>query len=397
MKKLIEALPAWYQKNARELPWRRDREPYHVWLSEIMLQQTRVEAVREYYARFLLELPTVEALAGVSDDRLLKLWQGLGYYNRARNLKKAAIRICEEYGGVFPASYEQLRTLPGVGDYTAGAIASICFDEKTPAVDGNVLRVVSRVLEDAANIDADATKKKVRAALADIYPEKAGMATQALMELGACVCVPNGAPHCDRCPAAKFCLAGLHRTWENYPVRAEKRKRRVEQRLVLLLLYQDKLALCRRPAKGLLAGLWEFPNRLVAKTGRADTPDSGTMRAGKSAGMSTEMNTGTSAGLRAGMRAEMSTGMRAGGDETGEQQAARFAAELGVTPSRLLFSVNHIHIFTHVEWHMKACAFRCEQAAEGLTWASLAELDKEYALPSAFAPFLKAVREIRGD
>ena len=187
----------WYEKNRRELPWRQDKEPYHVWLSEIMLQQTRVEAVKGYYARFLEALPTATDLAEASEETLYKLWEGLGYYTRVRNLQKAARQIVELHNGRFPTSYDDIRALAGIGDYTAGAICSICFDLPTPAVDGNVLRVCTRLTLDPSPIDKPATKKALTEALAAVYPKESGTFTQALMELGATVCVPNGAPKCE--------------------------------------------------------------------------------------------------------------------------------------------------------------------------------------------------------
>ena len=208
----IEQLPIplleWYRDNARTLPWREDPTPYHVWVSEIMLQQTRVAAVLDYYARFMAELPDVAALAQVPEGRLMKLWQGLGYYSRARNLQAAARQIMEEYGGVFPSQYDQVRALKGVGDYTAGAICSIAFKQPVPAVDGNVLRVVTRINGDQRDITAQATKRAIAGQLSPIIPLHApDKFTQAMMELGATVCLPNGAPQCQRCPARDFCVA----------------------------------------------------------------------------------------------------------------------------------------------------------------------------------------------
>ena len=200
---LAGRLLGWYAAGHRALPWRQDREPYHVWLSEIMLQQTRVEAVKGYYARFLSELPNIAALAACEENRLTKLWEGLGYYSRVRNLQKAARVVMTQHGGVFPREYAAIRALPGVGDYTAGAVASICFDAPTPAVDGNVLRVLARVTEDTAPVTQTAVKKQYEAALRPVYtanPGRRSELTQALMELGACVCVPNGAPKCDAWP-----------------------------------------------------------------------------------------------------------------------------------------------------------------------------------------------------
>ena len=235
LRQMTEPLLAWFARNKRDLPWRADREPYHVWLSEIMLQQTRVEAVRDYYVRFLQAAPDVFALAALPEERLLKLWEGLGYYNRARNLQKCA-RILVERGGAFPDTVEELLALPGVGAYTAGAIASICFERPTAAVDGNVLRVCARVLDDDAPVDTPAYKSALTGALSACYPPgRCGDFTQSLMELGATVCVPNGAPKCAACPVAALCLARARGTAAQRPVKLPKRGRRAEERTVFLL------------------------------------------------------------------------------------------------------------------------------------------------------------------
>ena len=350
LKNMMEALLAWYPEHARDLPWRKDREPYHVWLSEIMLQQTRVEAVREYYARFLNALPDIPDLAEVDDDRLMKLWQGLGYYNRARNLKKAAEVICRDYDGSFPKEFEEIRNLPGIGDYTAGAIGSICFDLPTPAVDGNVLRVYARLLADSSNIDKASTKKTVKEALAAVYPrEHAGMATQSLMELGACVCVPNGAPKCESCPLAHLCFSKKQGTWNDFPVREKKKKRRQEIKQVYVLLCEDKVAIVKRPEKGLLSGLWEFPNR--------DLPDV------------------------------------IENEKKKTQLAADTVTSYAAEPLRLMMYTEYTHIFTHVEWEMTAYYFECAHMPDVFTWVTRDELEADYALPSAFAPFVKKLPE----
>lgn len=229
------ALLPWYASHARDLPWRRDREPYHVWLSEIMLQQTRVEAARGYYLRFLDAFPTLRDLAAADEARLLKLWEGLGYYSRARNLQKAARVLCDEYGGVFPDTREALEGLPGVGPYTAGAVASICFERPCATVDGNVLRVLSRLTADGVPVDLPATRADIAARLEAVYPAGAcGAFTQALMELGAVVCTPKS-PKCGLCPANDFCLAAARGETARYPVRLPKREKRTEKRTVLLL------------------------------------------------------------------------------------------------------------------------------------------------------------------
>ena len=235
-----ESLPRiadWYALSRRVLPWREEPTPYRVWISEIMLQQTRIEAVIPYYRRFLAELPDVAALAAVEEDRLLKLWEGLGYYSRARNLKRAAEMVMRDFGGELPHTAAALRTLPGIGDYTAGAIASIACGEPEPAVDGNVLRVLSRLLENGGDVLSPAVKKSVTTLLREHYPcgEAAALTTEGLMELGETVCIPNGAPKCELCPWQSLCRAHQNGTEENYPVKAPPRPRRIEERSVLLL------------------------------------------------------------------------------------------------------------------------------------------------------------------
>ena len=202
-RELAEPLIAWYRQNKRDLPWRATADPYRIWVSEIMLQQTRVEAVKPYYERFLSELPGVRELADVPEERLLKLWEGLGYYNRARNMQKAARQIVEDYGGRFPVTYEEIRNLKGIGNYTAGAIASFAYGILKPAVDGNVLRVISRVTADGSDIMKPSTKSRIEKKLEEAIPDGAACDfNQGLIELGAIVCVPNGRPKCGECPLA---------------------------------------------------------------------------------------------------------------------------------------------------------------------------------------------------
>ncbi len=329
----LEQLPIplleWYRDNARTLPWREDPTPYHVWISEIMLQQTRVAAVLGYYARFMDEVPDVAALAALPEDRLMKLWQGLGYYNRARNLQAAARQIMTEYGGVFPADYDSVRALKGVGDYTAGAICSIAFGQPVPAVDGNVLRVVARITGDVGDITTQSMKKRVTESLREIIPlQAAGEFTQAMMELGATVCLPNGAPLCEQCPAKGFCTALRENTIESLPVKAPKKGRKIEERTVWLIFRNGRVALRKRPEKGLLAGLWEYPN-------------------------------------------EMSDQM---------------SVEWGVTPLKDEFGCTAKHIFSHIEWHMTVRVVEAakEILPDGWIWADKWELSQTYAIPSAF-------------
>jgi len=259
---MVIPLLEWYRDNARDLPWRRTRDPYAILLSEVMLQQTRVAAVVGYYHRFLAAAPTPAALAGLEEDALMKLWQGLGYYSRARNLQKAARMVTDELGGEFPATYQELLKLPGVGEYTAGAVASIAFGQAVAAVDGNVLRVVTRLTADDSDIMRPDTRRRIAAALEAVMPREApGRFNQALMDLGATVCLPNGAPLCGRCPLAHLCEAGKRQDF-SFPKKPPKKARKVEERPVYLLFYQGKVALRRRPPRGLLAGLYEYPDSL---------------------------------------------------------------------------------------------------------------------------------------
>ncbi len=343
-KQMLEALYAWYPDHARDLPWRRDNDPYHVWISEIMLQQTRVEAVKEYYVRFLKKLPTIASLARVSDDMLMKLWEGLGYYNRARNLKKAAIEIEEVYGGSFPDTYEAIRSLPGIGAYTAGAIGSTCFELETPAVDGNVLRVFSRVMSYKEIIDKQSTKDAVCRELAKGYEYgKCKLATQSLMELGATICVPNGAPRCMECPLAHICASKDHDGWKNLPVRAEKKKRKIVDMSVFVLRCDHTFAIRKREKKGLLAGLWEYPN-----TDR----------------------------------------------KMDVQTALNYVSGLGVSPAKLRMQTNYTHIFSHVEWRMTAYFIDCMEATDDFIWTTREKILTDYALPSAFRSFLDVSADI---
>ena len=257
----FEPLLAWYGQNARSLPWRETRDPYAIWVSEVMLQQTRVEAVRGYYARFLAAFPTVSALAEAPEERLLKLWEGLGYYSRARNLQRAAREMVLSHGGQLPGTYEQLIALPGIGDYTAGAIASIAFSCPVPAVDGNVLRVMARLKNDPEDILDPAVKKRVRAELAATMPKDTpGTFNQAMMELGATVCLPNGIPLCDGCPMQAQCAARTAGTERELPTRLGKKTRRVEEKTVFALFVDAKPLIYKRPETGLLAGLWQLPD-----------------------------------------------------------------------------------------------------------------------------------------
>jgi len=336
--KLPNLLIPWFAQNARTLPWREDKDPYHIWLSEIMLQQTRVEAVKGYYRRFLEVLPDIKALAEAPEDLLLKLWEGLGYYSRVRNLQKAAKVIIEEHGGVFPSEYKSILALPGIGEYTAGAIGSICFEIPEPAVDGNVLRIVSRITETYSDVLAPSTKKNVADALRSVYPsgELAYTFNQSMMELGATVCVPNGAPKCEICPVKQICMAHKNNSWDLLPQKEPKKKRKIEEKTVFVLRCHEKTAVQKRPDSGLLAGLWQYPN----VEGRLDV-----------------------------------------------QAALNQAMTWQVKPVSVEKELHDKHIFTHVEWHMVCYYIACDAENDTFTWVEDAALSKEIALPTAFKKF----------
>lgn len=271
LEQIVKPIVKWYQEQEKILPWKQDKEPYHIWISEIMLQQTRIEAVKKYYTRFMKELPTIQHLAKVSDEKLLKLWEGLGYYNRARNLKKAAIQIEENYKGQMPTSYAELLNLSGIGEYTAGAIASISYQEKVPAVDGNVLRVVSRVLASKDDVLSPETKKRITKKLLEIMPDESGDFNEGLMELGEKICIPNTIPLCEKCPIQQFCIANKENLINEIPVRIKKQKRKVEKRTVFIVKYKDEIAIRKREKTGILANLYEFPNVMRRNNRRGDT------------------------------------------------------------------------------------------------------------------------------
>ena len=342
LKRLSEALLPWFQQEQRKMPWRDDPTPYHVWVSEIMLQQTRVDTVIPYYLRFMEALPDVRALAEAPEDRLYKLYEGLGYYSRVRHMKAAAEEIVGKYGGVFPDSEEALLKLPGIGAYTAGAVLSIAMEKPCPVVDGNVLRVYSRILGDGSNISEEATKKRFAAVLRD-FLERSGVRpslfNQGLMELGALVCLPNGAPLCDRCPAAAFCAARLQDRIASLPYKSGKAARRIEEKTVFLISRGSSLLIGKRPETGLLAGLYGLPEAKGFLT---------------------------------------------------EAEAAAFLSECGVRTHSLKQEEEKKHIFTHIEWRMRA--FRAEAAEtdeeklgnSGCFFADAEEIRKDYALPGAF-------------
>lgn len=340
LEQITAPLLDWYHANKRELPWRKDISPYRVWISEIMLQQTRVEAVLPYYERFMERYPTITALAEGDDEELLKLWEGLGYYSRAKNLKKAAQLICSKYHGQFPEQFEDILALPGIGTYTAGAVSSIAFEQARAAVDGNVLRVITRLTENSQDITDTGFRRQVTEKLEKIYPaQERGNFTQSLMELGAVVCVPNGMPKCGECPLNFLCGAYQNGTQQKYPVKKKKAARRIEEITVLVLTCQGKIAVRKRNRKGVLSGMWELPNLDGFFT---------------------------------------------------EEQLLRRLAEMNpkfdMRKIRIDRKERLRHIFTHIEWHMEGLLIECEEAynVEESIWVTKEQLAAEIALPTAF-------------
>ncbi|WP_075876958.1 A/G-specific adenine glycosylase [Merdibacter massiliensis] len=325
----------WYRKEHRDLPWRRQVSAYRTWVSEIMLQQTRVEAVIPYYERFLAVLPTLRDLALVDDDLLHKLWEGLGYYNRVRNMKKCAQACVEQYDGELPKTYAQLCTLPGIGPYTAGAIASIAYQERVCAVDGNVLRVFSRILANEEDVSKEITKKHYRDYVSAFLPnaEDAGDFNQAIMELGALICMPNKTPDCERCPLSLQCKAHRRGVEDQFPKKGEKKARRVEEYTVLVFVYKNRIALVQRPSKGLLANLYGFP----MKEGKLDQKQ---------------------------------------------------IVEMYPQSQQIIALHPHVHIFSHVEWHMHA--FLIETMDTDHHYHSIEEIEDNYAIPTAYRTFYDA-------
>ena len=384
LEQLVSPLLRWFLNHARVLPWREEPTPYRVWVSEIMLQQTRVEAVKPYFERFTVALPDAGALSACPEDELLKLWEGLGYYNRVRNMQKAAVEVVENYGGQLPADYEKLLKLKGIGHYTAGAIASIAYGIPVPAVDGNVLRVLTRVSADDTDIMkqsfrnqmeilleklmhgiSDRNEKNVFSWMEDakdlrvqVYHQNlAGAFNQALMELGATVCVPNGAPLCEECPWKDLCEAKKQGLIGQIPVKSKAKPRKIEEKTVLILRDDDKVAIRKRPKKGLLAGLYELPNV------------EGSM---------------------------------------GQEEVVSLVKEMGYAPIRIQPLGEAKHIFSHIEWHMTGYVIRVEEPemqqqvqsgslTDDLLFVNAEDAKEKYAIPSAFAAYAKYMNIFLGN
>ena len=340
---IAEPVVGWFRQNKRDLPWRKDQDPYHVWVSEIMLQQTRVEAVKPYYERFLRELPRVKDLAEAKEDTLLKLWEGLGYYNRVRNMQKAAQQIMVDFHGEFPNTYEGILSLKGIGNYTAGAISAFAFGLPKPAVDGNVLRVVSRITGSREDIMKQSVRKAMERALEQVIPEDAASDFgQGLIELGAIVCVPNGEPKCAECPAAFACVARKQGLTAEIPVKKKAKARRIEKRTVFIFKDGEKLAIRKRPGKGLLAGLYEFPN----EEGRLT-----------------------------------------------QKEVTAYSKEIGLMPVRVKKLESAKHIFSHVEWHMTGYEVIVDELEKTnkkeFLFIHPEEIGQRYPLPSAFETYIR--------
>ena len=342
----VKPLILWYNSNCRHLPWRETKDPYRIWVSEIMLQQTRVEAVRGYYERFLAALPDIESLAACPEDQLLKLWEGLGYYSRVRNLQKAARLVAEKYDGELPRDACELRKLPGIGDYTAGAIASIAFGKAEPAIDGNVIRVTSRLRAYTGEVQSSRFRKELTSWLREAHDgadDTWGILNQAFMDLGSMVCMANKSPLCTECPLSSFCEAYKKGLQESIPVKGEKKGRRIEDRTVVLYTDGERIAIRRRPGKGLLSGMYEFPN-YDGKLGRKEI-----LLAAREDGM--------------------------------------YAVRVRKLPEAK-------HIFSHVEWHMTGYEIRISRndSEEGrFIFAEKDIINEKYPIPSAFAAYASAV------
>ena len=340
---IVNPLVNWYNNCKRSLPWRDEPTPYRVWVSEIMLQQTRVDPAIPYFERFVSTLPDIAALASADEETVLKLWEGLGYYSRVRNLQKAAKVVQETYGGVLPHDPALLIKLPGIGEYTAGAIASIAYQVPVPAVDGNVLRVISRLTADERDIAAPETKRLMQERLQSIMPDhRPGDFNQALMDLGATVCLPNGAPRCEVCPLAHLCEAKKAGRCEELPVKSKKQAPVTEKKTVFLLRYEEQVALLKRPENGLLAGLWEFPN--------------------------------------------------AAGHLT-KKDALLQLEQWGLSAETMEALPKAKHVFTHRVWEMKGFSVILSDKNDGFVWADADQLSKEFTLPTAFRAYQKLLKK----
>lgn len=337
---VTEKLLNWYDKNKRDLPWRRTKNPYYIWISEIMLQQTRVEAVKVYYERFINKLPTLQDLANTPEDELLKLWEGLGYYSRVRNMQKAAKILVDLGKDTLPDTKEELLTLPGIGEYTAGAILSIAYDKPTIAIDGNVYRVLGRYYAIEESISKKTTYAVYSQYLEKLLPtEKAGDFTQSFMDLGSQVCLPKN-PNCEICPLNEGCKARKLSRMQDFPVKDKKKERKIEERTVFVLVCNGKIAINKRKEDGLLASLYQFPNVLA-------TPSI----------------------------IDIENGLI--------EQGIDYVSVEEIGQSK--------HVFSHVEWYMQGVKIEFNTSLEEYLWVTKEELEEKYSIPSAFAYYLEYV------
>lgn len=343
LEQIVKPLLKWFQKEKRDLPWRKTNDSYRIWISEIMLQQTRVEAVKEYYKRFLDELPTLKELAMVEEDQLLKLWQGLGYYSRARNLHKCAKILIEQGKTELPRDYEKLKKLPGIGPYAAASIGSIAYQLKTPAIDGNVLRVMTRIHEDSRDIMKQKVREEYFLKLSKIMPNNTRDFTESLMELGALICLPNGFPLCQSCPLSVICQSYKNQTMLQYPVKKKIEKRKREEKTILILEYKDKIAIQKRPDNGLLASLYEFES----------------------------IN-----------------------EKLSLEELKKYLNQKKIK----IMNINQLkeakHIFSHLEWHMVGYHIICKILPEKeYLWVTKEELETKYSLPTAIMIYAKDLKK----
>ncbi len=337
---IVVPLLAWYRENKRSLPWRENASPYRVWVSEIMLQQTRVEAVKEYFTRFMEALPTVEALAACEEEKLLKLWEGLGYYSRVRNLQRAARELMIRFDGEFPQTAKDLQSLSGIGEYTAGAILSIAYGKRIAAVDGNVLRVSARLSENGNVISDVAYRRALTERLSNIYPEEGRDCsdfTQSLFELGALICKPQN-PDCAACPLQRVCKAFANGTQKNYPVLPQKREKRREEVYVFLIETAEGFCI-RRREKGVLKGMNEFPSHVIKQ------------------------------------------------GESGES----VLNEWGMYAFTEIKRKKYRHIFTHIVWDITCVWVQAEGAP--FDCYALDEIEEGISLPTAFKQCLEIIKE----
>ncbi len=345
----IQNLLLWYQQNKRDLPWRANTEPYRVWISEIMAQQTRISAVIPYFNRFVQRVPDIKSLANLPQDELMKLWEGLGYYSRARNLQAAAKTVVEKYDGVFPSDYNDILSLPGIGEYTASAIGSISFGIPTPVVDGNVLRVFCRYLNDFSDIASPKTKKNIYSFLQTVIPQHCpGDFNQAIMELGALVCVPNSVPDCDVCPIKNGCQAKKNNNWDVLPVKSAKSPRKEEDYTVVLICCEDRILLKKRKSTGLLADLYQY----VLLDG-----------------------------------------------DLSKEQLLPFLKDKNISAQDIKPIGKTKHIFTHKQWNMSGYLVTTDDfdGFDGYTFVNLSELTKQYPLPSAFKLYTDFIKEYQNE